>query len=374
MDPVAHTFTGAALAAAGLRRVTPLATAALIIGANAPDVDAVLMFGSDSLALAHRRGWTHGVLAMAALPLLVAGLLLAWDRWVRRRRPGKAPARAPILLALAALGVATHPLLDWLNNYGMRWLMPFDGRWFYGDALFIIDPWVWLALGGVGFLAFSRHTASLAAWAGFWALASYLVLGNAQVPGAARALWVAWLGALLVARLAWSGALRQPGAAERPARVALLVVGLYMGASLVANLPARGEVRAVLAAGGSAPVTAVMVGPVPANPFAGSVVAVTDEAYILGEWRWLQRPRFTLKPATIPRNDGDPVFQAAARELHARRFLSWSRFPYAEIESGADGHVVRFRDARYAARAVMINAPTVRLDRELKPIRGAAER
>ena len=24
--------------------------------------------------------------------------------------------------------------------------MPFSSRWFYGDTLFIVDPWVWLAL------------------------------------------------------------------------------------------------------------------------------------------------------------------------------------------------------------------------------------
>ena len=62
--------------------------------------------------------------------------------------------------ALAALGVVTHPVLDWLNNYGMRWLMPFDGRWFYGDALFIIDPWVWLVLGGSLFLMHARRLRS----------------------------------------------------------------------------------------------------------------------------------------------------------------------------------------------------------------------
>jgi inner membrane protein len=44
LDPITHTFTGAALAAAGVRRATPLATAALILGANAPDVDAVTYF------------------------------------------------------------------------------------------------------------------------------------------------------------------------------------------------------------------------------------------------------------------------------------------------------------------------------------------
>jgi len=40
-------------------------------------------------------------------------------------------------------GGAHHPTLDWLNTYGMRWLMPFSGRWFYGDAVFIVDPGCW---------------------------------------------------------------------------------------------------------------------------------------------------------------------------------------------------------------------------------------
>ena len=41
----------------------------------------------------------------------------------------------------------SHVALDLLNNYGVRLLMPFSNRWFYGDAVFIIDPWLWLTLG-----------------------------------------------------------------------------------------------------------------------------------------------------------------------------------------------------------------------------------
>jgi len=69
MDPIAHTFTGAALAAAGLRRATPLATTALIVGANAPDIDVLTSFAGSYAALALRRGWTHGVLALVVLVL-----------------------------------------------------------------------------------------------------------------------------------------------------------------------------------------------------------------------------------------------------------------------------------------------------------------
>ena len=37
-----------------------------------------------------------------------------------------------------------------LNSYGVRLLMPFSDRWFYGDALYIVDPWLYLLLGGWG--------------------------------------------------------------------------------------------------------------------------------------------------------------------------------------------------------------------------------
>ncbi len=53
---------------------------------------------------------------------------------------------------MSLIATATHPFLDWLNNYGMRSLLPFDSRWFYGDLLYIVDPFMWLFLGGASFL------------------------------------------------------------------------------------------------------------------------------------------------------------------------------------------------------------------------------
>ena len=62
-----------------------------------------------------------------------------------RHASGGPPFRR--LLVLAYVGVISHPALDWLNVYGIRLLMPFSPRWFYGDALFIVDPWVWPWMG-----------------------------------------------------------------------------------------------------------------------------------------------------------------------------------------------------------------------------------
>ena len=166
MDPLAHTLVGATLAQTRLREGTgAMALAAGVLAANAPDVDAVTMFVSRDLSLGFRRGWTHGVLAMAVLPLVLTAALLVLDRlWARWRGRGPA-ARAGPLLRLTAAGVWSHPLLDWLNTYGVRFLMPFDGTWFYGDALFIIDPWVWLMAGLTVVLASSATWASAAGWA-----------------------------------------------------------------------------------------------------------------------------------------------------------------------------------------------------------------
>ena len=369
MDPIAHTFTGATLAAAGLRRATPLATAALIMGANAPDVDVVMMFAGDFGDVAHRRGWTHGVLALALWPFALTGLLLAWDRWLRRRRtPSAAPARAGPLFALSALAVVTHPTLDWVNNYGLRWLMPFDGRWFYGDALVVVDPWVWLTLGGVLFLTYSRSRLARVCWAAFWVLTSVAVVANsAIVPPVARVVWFAVLSALVGVRVLGVLGHRRAVATEPAAAAALVLVALYVGVMVGSDYAERAQVRTALAGARVGRVEQVMVAPAVANPFAGEVVASTADVYYTGRWNWFGRPRFEPDGEAILRPRG-AVFEAAARAPEARRYLSWARFPYIEVEPHpAGGTAVRFADVRYRYRDAL-GGPTVRLDHDLRVI------
>src|SRR5436309_7543316 len=118
-----------------------------MIASNLPDID-VLVFASGTPSVAFRRGWTHGVLADVLLPLLFTGVVVLIARWRGRDdiRPGQ-------MLLLAYVGVLLHVLMDLLNNYGVRLLMPFSGHWFYGDVLFIIDPWLWIILGAGIWLA-----------------------------------------------------------------------------------------------------------------------------------------------------------------------------------------------------------------------------
>ena len=191
MDNLTHSLIGAVLGQAGLKRKTGLAMPTLIIAANIPDIDATCtVLGMVSLAM--RRGLTHGPIAMLLLPPLLAGAMIAFDRWQAKR--GKRPAdRLPVrpgwLLALAYVGCLSHPLFDWMNSYGIRLLEPFSDRWFYGDALFIVDPWLLAMLIAGVWLARRRDRAARAdwrrpAWAAIAGVAAYVAL-NLGISGVA---------------------------------------------------------------------------------------------------------------------------------------------------------------------------------------------
>ena len=143
LDNLTHSLAGALLGQIGLKRLSGRAMPTLIIAANLPDIDALTtLLGTPSLAL--RRGLTHGPIALLLLPIVLTGLVMAWDRW--RPRADAAPVRPAALLLLATIGTLSHPALDWLNSYGIRLLEPFSSKWFAGDTLFIIDLWLWAAL------------------------------------------------------------------------------------------------------------------------------------------------------------------------------------------------------------------------------------
>ena len=300
MDNICHTVAGAVLAEAGLRRRTPLALPTLLLGANLPDLDALAYARGSLFALTFRRGWTHGVLALILLPVLLAGVMLAWDRLVRRRRDTPR-ADAGALLLLATIAVLSHPLLDLLNTYGVRLLMPFSNRWFYADTLFIVDPWLWLLFGGGAAIAWRRRRQG-----------------------------------------------RSQAAAERPARIALALALAYVLAMGISTLVGRRIVREAAVAAGITPVNREMLSPVPANPFRRSVVLETPDGYRVGGFRWLGSPQVAFEPRTVSSGLGLPAVVTATASAAGSAFLSWSRFPAAVLHQDARGEVVRLYDLRYA--------------------------
>ena len=338
MDPLTHTLVGANLAASRLGRTTRCAAAALVLGANLPDVDVAAYFAGPETALAFRRGWTHGLPALAVWPFVLTGVLALWGR--SRPRPEAPPLRSGRLLALAGLALLTHPALDWLNNYGMRWLMPFDGGWTYGDSVFIMDPWLWLLLAGPWLLTRRPGRALLLGWAIVFALIGWLVGHRAPgylpvVAAVALTLLVAW---------------RVPPESLGAWKDRLPVLGLAAGALWIVGLiglhaSAESRVRDELEAAGIEPVERLMVGPSPLDPGRWEAVVELPEEYRWGRLAlWGDEGGLELDPGRIARPDAGRLAQLAAADETIRRFLVWARFPWA-LET-PDGVMVL--DARYA--------------------------
>ena len=362
VDPIAHTLVGASLARTRLGRLSPLAAPTLILGANAPDLDAVTMFIDRDLSLGFRRGWTHGVLALAVLPLLLTGLVCLVDRCSARIRGRPPRARPGLLLALAYLAVASHPALDWLNTYGVRFLMPFDGRWFYGDALFIGDPWVWLLAGAAVVAGQSRSAAGTAGWLALGAaLTALVVVGNAPRP--AILLWLAGIVALAAVRARGLS----PGQTGRLATACLAGAGVYMLAMAGASRVAVLQVADWLEARG-APFVDIMAGPFPANPFVRDVVVADADHYHFLELDWLRAEPIRVGGPAVQRGAGDPIVAAALRAPHVQGIHAWLRFPVYTVDELADGYRVTIRDVRYTRRPGP-SCPdiAVELDRALRP-------
>ena len=299
MDNLAHSLAGAALGQAGLKKKTGLGMATLIIAANLPDIDALgLLFGEN---LAWRRGWTHGPIAMLVLPPLLVGAMVLFDRWqVRRhtRPPERIPVHVGWLFALAYIGWASHPLLDFINTYGIRLLMPLSEQWFYGDTLFIIDVWLWTILAVGSWLSGRR----------------------------------------------WRRGSAHPGG---PAIVSLALATIYTSAMGASSLAAERLTREAAEARGDGPVRTVVASPVPVNPFRREVVFGTDEAYGFGVLRWTPTPRLQLEPGLTPKNMDDPAIAEARQVKAIADFLYWSRLPFAKVERRAEGTFVTISDARY---------------------------
>jgi inner membrane protein len=292
--------------------------------------------------------------------------MLLWDRLVRRRRhPDKPPARLGPLVALAYLSVLSHPVLDWLNTYGVRLLMPFDGSWFYGDALFIIDPWLWLLMAAAAALAYSRSRRGLAGWLVLGLATSALVLGSGLAPPAAQVAWGLGLAAIVGLRL-----LRGAPApfVQRVAAACGVALLAYVGAMLAGSRLAQRQAAEWLRAQGL-PVEAVFSGPLPARPFARDVIALTPERYLFVEVDWLGDPRFHFSHPPLPREQPGPIVQAALEAPSLRGFRNWMRFPTWRVEETQHGWRVSFQDVRYSREDEGgFGTATLLLDRQLRPL------
>jgi inner membrane protein len=160
LEPLTHFLTGAVLSRAGFNRKTALATAAMTLAAEAPDLDVLWGFKGPVYGFAHHRGFTHSFLGLLLTSALVTGCMyLVWRLRGRRTNLPNLPPRWGGLFLFSYLAGLSHILLDFTNNYGVRPFWPFSGKWYSWDIVFIVEPALYLILISALVLPaiFSRH-------------------------------------------------------------------------------------------------------------------------------------------------------------------------------------------------------------------------
>jgi len=301
MDNITHSLAGWTLGQAGLKRKSRKGLAALILGANAPDID--VFFGHAPWEpLAMHRGFTHGLFGgVILLPFLLAGLLWLLDRWqVRRGAVFKSGLAMDCrwLLALSFLGTLTHPFLDLLTTYSVQLFSPLSGSWWHADALFIIDIGLWLILPIS--LEFSRRR-------------------EAQD----RANW------------------------GRPAQIGILVALTY----IAFNLGLSERARADLHARADSPMAGgIFASPPPLAFWRRDLVWREGVGYAYATWDplagGLSPPPFEWVPSGL----GDPLVRRALLQPSMKSFRGWSVMPIGVVERQGCTATVTLADARYATR------------------------
>lgn len=358
MDNITHSLMGLVLAECGRTLLPRKAGEALpawlpwsvsVLANNLPDMDILWAhaLGGKLGYMLHHRGHTHtfpGALLMGALALGGA-LLLSRSR--RNGSRGVGRSSLVLLLVLAIAGPFVHLWMDSWNFYGVHPAWPLDPRWYFGDAVFILEPWLWVALMPPLLVRPEMQRR------GRWILLTLflLLLGL----GAATSMVPAGLLALLTASFlaAWATTSRHPRSTPW--------VGLGLVLAFVAGTHlASGSIARMVRIETGRPEAEVQLSPMPANPGCWTVLTLeADEDADLyriarGFWSWTpgggcppRAPTGTtapLLPADPPRShlSWEGSFRAPLSELrrlerehcYFRAFLHFSRAPFWLQEPG----------------------------------------
>ncbi len=354
MDNLTHSLVGLAAAKAGLERLSPMATTVCVLAANAPDADILATFGGRWFYLHNHRGITHSIVGTFALALLIPVLFYVSDLVIARIRKRQPQIKFRGLLLCSLILSVSHPLMDWTNNYGVRPWLPWNGKWYYGDLVFIVDPWIWLVVGGAAFLLASKFIYQKIAWSALALLLTGLILfvrlenSGLAHPNVFRVLWIAALFALIFTRWATPFVKRF---GSRIAAAALALVVVYWGALALLHRSALAQAERVaeqLASQNNESLGRVAAMPVLADPTRWQCVADTSGSTYRFVISLTGREETGAKRFEKPQGRDLEAAARASKDERARVYLEWARFPAIEVEGDCvSGLLVEFGDLRY---------------------------
>ena len=349
MDNLTHSLVGLTVAKAGLERLSPGATALCVLAANSPDCDvAIALFGDRWTFLQHHRGITHAIVGVAVLSVLLPLIFYGVDRLWARFRNHTPQVKLRGLMIASLVATATHPLLDWTNNYGIRFFLPWSGKWSYGDFVFIVDPYLWLILGGATFLLSAKTKTGKVIWGVLATAITALIVTNSS-----RFVMGVWIAALVILIVLFVvGAERRWGNKITFAAIALaLVYWSFLGYAHSRAVAYGYGIASRLVTPQGETISRLAAMPTLADPLHWDCVFETDRA----TYRFrLFLPSFKISPGRLaryekPSGELAEVLESVSQQRPARVFLGFARFPVAQL---ADPNcttqtLVQFADLRY---------------------------
>jgi len=354
MDNLTHSLVGLTAAKAGLENLSPGATTLCVLAANAPDSDiVVLAFGDRWTFLHHHRGITHsivGVIALAViLPLIFYGVDRLWSRY--KDQPPQTKLKGLVLASFIAS--ATHPFLDWTNNYGIRFFLPWSQKWSYGDLVFIVDPYIWLILGGTVFLLTAKSRFLKVIWGVIAAITTFLVVasprsGGLPSPNLIALLWIVAIVAFIV--LSIKGARERWG--RKIAFVAIAFVLCYwslLGFAHSRAITRGNEEAAKMVSANGETIARLAAMPRLANPFRWDCVFETDRAMYRFDLGLLEEGTGNAVRYEKPGPELNGVVDYVSQQRSAQIFLNFARFPVMKLADPGctTSTLVQLADLRY---------------------------
>lgn len=273
-----HTFIGFAIARTGLEEWVPYAAVTAVIAANLPDVEILSGLSGTATYLDNHRGITHTFIGVPLLALIFAGAMYYFSENFWKT------------YAVALVAMSTHPALDYLNTYGLRPFLPFDRMWYYGDLLFIFDPYIdGILLIGLAAGVFFDRSRRIAAW------------------------------------------------------LSLILVVAYIGARVELRSLAAGQMEAFVAKTPMAEESAIL--PTMLNPFVWEGIVGTKTQWIKVDVHALDGVKGEV--ARIERGAASDLVNRASGTESAASFLRFARFPAVRVEGMEFGYRVLFIDFRF---------------------------
>ena len=345
MDNLTHGLAGALLAQAGLRqRYGRVATVALIVGAELPDIDFVFDFAGPVTGFQYHRGITHAFLGGFGLALLGAVCLYGLLRYRAYWR----------LVGLVYLGILLHIWMDYLTSYGTQIFLPFDTGRYTADAVFIIDFFytgiivtALLLIRMVRLQRQARYRVASVLWflvgVGLWLGGPLLVqhpLLRLALPALGRHVM---LFAIVMALLTHVGKRWQAEHGLILGRCGVTALAAYMALCIMNHHVAKQRFTTALGPQ-LASVQRVSALPLPGGPLHWRGIAETPSSYLAST---MVLPSTIAPPQVIPKGLDHEVARATSAYRLVRLFRDFARFPVVEQRQQGGEQVVRYFDLRF---------------------------